>query len=401
MHTPTCPAHEALPTYPREREDYVNPPTTLLGGPPISPLRFIEGSVGWLVTGYHEARQVLSDPRFSAERWRGDDTVQPVPAWIRSNRGNGPGTFMVMDPPYHGYYRSQLTRYFTVKRARELETRIEEIVAGGLDSLEAAGRPADLVQHFALPVPSLVICELLGVSYEERKAFQSVAARIMRQDLNDADYHDVRVSLVEFLDALIKSKRKQPGSDLISELTAHTELSDEEIMGIAAQLLVAGHETTMNMLSLGTFTLLRNPDQTRRLRADPSLIPGAVEELLRYLAILNAFPVRIAQEDAVIGGVTVRAGQSVAVSVPAVNRDPALVDDPDTLDVGRPRSAHLAFGYGIHQCLGQHLARTELVAGYRGLLDRFPGLELAIPMEKVRMRTDMVVYGIHELPVTW
>ncbi|MGX1914122.1 cytochrome P450 [Streptomyces phaeochromogenes] len=401
MKAPTCPAHQDLPSYPREREDYVDPPAVLRGGPPVSPLRFVEGSIGWLVTGYHEARQVLSDPRFSAERWRGDDTVQPIPAWIRSNRGNGPGTFMVMDPPKHGRYRSLLTRYFTVKRARDLQARVEDIVVEGLDTLEAAGHPADLVRHFALPVPSLVICELLGVPYEERRTFQSVAASIMRQDLGEAAYDEARVTLVRFFDALIKSKRQRPGSDLISELTSGTELRNEEIMGIGAQLLVAGHETTMNMLSLGAFTLLRNPEQTRKLRADPSLIPGAVEELLRYLSILNAFPVRIALEDAVIGGATVRAGQSVAISVPTVNRDPALVDDPDTFDVGRPRSAHLAFGYGIHQCLGQHLARTELVAAFRGLLDRFPALELAVPVEKVRMRTDMVVYGVHELPVTW
>jgi cytochrome P450 len=306
-----------------------------------------------------------------------------------------------MDPPYHGYYRSMLTRYFTVRRAREMAGRIEAIVHESLDTLEAAGKPADLVHNFALPLPSIVICEILGVSYEQRQVFQKVAARVMRQDLNDHEYEEVRVALVQFLDQLISSKRKSPGSDLISELTVVPELRNEEIMGIAAQLLVAGHETTMNMLSLGAFMLMRHPEQADLLRADPSRIPDAVEELLRYLSILNAFPVRIALEDVVVGEATIQAGQSVAVSIPAVNRDPALVDDPQLFDVERPPSAHLAFGYGVHQCLGQHLARTELTAGYRGLLERFPRLALAVPVEELRMRSDMVVYGVHELPVTW
>ncbi|MCQ8187431.1 cytochrome P450 [Streptomyces rugosispiralis] len=390
-----------LPSYPKERDDYINPARALLTGPPVSPLRFAGGSTGWLVTGYHEAREVLRDPRFSAERWRGDDTMRPVPESIRRDRSSGAGSFLAMDAPQHGHYRGQLTRYFTVRRMRELEARIEDIVADQLDALEAAGKPADLVRHFALPIPSLVICEMLGVPYEERELFQSVAARLLRQDRTDAEFVAGKTELDTFLGALVEAKRKDPRDDLISLLTAVDEFGDEEIGGIAGLLLIAGHETTTNMLSLGTFALLRDPEQLERLRADESLLPQAVEELLRYLSIVNAFPVRIALEDVVVGDVTVTAGQSVAVSVPAANRDPALVDDPDTLDVGRPRSSHLAFGYGIHQCLGQHLARIELVAGYRGLLRRFPGLRLAVPPEEVRMRSDMVIYGAHELPVTW
>lgn len=390
-----------LPSYQNDRDDYVNPARALLTGPPISPLRFAGGSAGWLVTGYHEAREVLRDSRFSAERWRGDDTMRKIPESIRRERSSGAGSFLGMDAPEHGHYRGQLTRYFTVRRMRELEARVEDIVTNQLDALEAAGKPADLVQHFALPIPSLVICEMLGVPYEEREFFQAIAAQQLRQDRTDEEFIAGKTALDDFLLTLVEAKRKEPQDDLISLLTAVDEFNDEEICGIAGLLLIAGHETTTNMLSLGTFALLRQPEQFERLRADESLLPTAVEELLRYLSIVNAFPVRIALEDVVVGGVTVKAGQSVAVSVPAVNRDPALVDDPGTLDVGRPRSSHLAFGYGIHQCLGQHLARIELVSGYRGLIRRFPGLRLAVPPEEVRMRSDMIIYGAHELPVTW
>ncbi|WAP59835.1 cytochrome P450 [Streptomyces sp. S465] len=404
MNTPMPTTHDDLrdlPSYPNERDDYINPARALLSGPPISPLRFVGGSAGWLVTGYHEAREVLRDPRFSAERWRGDDAMREVPESIRRERSSGAGSFLAMDAPEHGRYRGQLTKYFTVRRMRELEERIEDIVAERLDALEAAGKPADLVRHFALPIPSLVICEMLGVPYEERELFQTVAAQLLRQDRTDEEFVAGRAALQTYLGTLIQAKRKEPRDDLISLLTAVDEFTDEEIAGIAGLLLIAGHETTTNMLSLGTFALLRHPEQLRRLREDESLLPRAVEELLRYLSIVNAFPVRIALEDVVVGGVTITAGQSVAVSIPAVNRDPALVDDPDTLNIERARSSHLAFGYGIHQCLGQHLARIELVAGYRGLIRRFPGLRLAVPPEEVPMRSDMVIYGAHELPVTW
>ncbi|MET7933117.1 cytochrome P450 [Streptomyces sp. NPDC005322] len=401
MNAPMPTAHDDLPSYPRERDDYINPARSLLTGQPVTPLRFVGGSAGWLVTGYHEAREVLLDPRFSAERWRGDDPVRAVPEWVRANKSNGTGSFLFMDAPRHGHYRGLLMRYFTVRRTRELEGRVEAIVSDQLDALEAAGKPADLVRHFAMPIPSLVICEMLGVPYEERATFQSVATQLLRQDRTNEDFIAARATMGAFMGALIEARRKEPRDDLISKLTMVAELTDAEINGIAALLLVAGHETTMNMLSLGVFALLRDPGQLARLRADDSLVPGAVEELLRYLSIVNAFPVRIALEDVVVGGVTVRAGESVAVSVPAANRDEALVKDPDTLDIGRPRSSHLAFGYGIHQCLGQHLARIELAAGYRGLLGRFPGLRLAVAPEEVPMRSDMVIYGAHELPVTW
>lgn len=401
MSAPLTTTDKAPARYPRERADYVDPAPALLDGPAISPLLFAGGSTGWLVTGYEEAKAVLRDQRLSAERWRGDDTLRVMTDEMRERQKSQPGGFLSMDPPEHGRYRSLLTRYFTLRRMRALQPRIERVVEQCLDALEEAGRPADLVRHVALPIPSLVICEMLGAPYEDREVFQTASAQLLHQEATPEEIRAAVTTLDEFIGGLITAKRAVPQDDLISALTSSSDLSDAEILGVARLLLVAGHETTTNMLSLGVFTLLRHPEQMRRLREDDSLLPGAVEEMLRYLSIVNAFPVRTALEDVTVAGVTIRAGQSVAVSIPAVNRDPALVEEPGALDVGRPRSSHLAFGYGIHQCLGQHLARIELVAGYRGLLSRFPGLRLAVAPEEVPMRTDMIIYGAHELPVTW
>jgi cytochrome P450 len=398
---PLSAAEGEAPPYPSRRENFVDPATALITGPAISPLKLVGGSTGWLVTRFSEARQLLRDPRFSAERWRGDDTVRPVPQRVREQRGTGPGSFLSLDPPEHGRYRSLLTGHFTVRRMRALEPRIAQIVSDCLDALAQAGQGADLVRHFALPVPSLVICEMLGVPYAERALFQRASARLLRQDLTEATFAEAMGTLTDFIDGLIKARRVSPGDDLISTLTSGSDLSDDEINGVSRLLLIAGHETTTNMLSLGIFTLLQKPEQMRRLREDGALLPGAVEELLRYLSIVNAFPVRIALKDVSFAGVTVKAGQTVAVSIPAANRDPALTEDPGALDVARPRSSHLAFGYGIHQCLGQHLARLELLVGYRELLARFPGLRLAVPPEEIPMRTDMIIYGAHEMPVAW
>jgi cytochrome P450 len=185
-------------------------------------------------------------------------------------------------------------------------------------------------------------------------------------------------------------------------ITSGADLSDDELVGISMLLLIAGHETTANMLSLGTFALLQHPQQMQRLREQPESMPDAVEELMRYLSIVGSAGLpRVAREDLELAGAQVRAGQTVLISLPAVNRDPALGERPDELDLARERTHHLAFGHGIHQCLGQQLARVEMRIGFRTLLDRFPTLRLATPVEQVPLRTDMSIYGVHELLVAW
>ncbi|GGT42474.1 cytochrome P450 [Nonomuraea spiralis] len=368
---------------------------------PIHSLTYPGGHEGWLVTGYAAARAVLADPRFSSRlenlrwpiAWEGLDPagfVQP------------PGFFMQLDPPDHTRLRRHLSAQFTVRRLKALEPGIERITAQALDAMEAKGAPAELVREFALPVPSLVICELLGVPYADRDRFQHDSATALRVGSTAEEVTAAMASLFGYLYELVGAKRAQPADDLLSGLVSGGELPVEEITGMAMLLLVAGHETTASMLGLGAYALLEHPGQLAALRADPSLWDGAVEELLRHLSVAHLGPLRAAQEDVEIAGRTIRKGQVVTLSIPAANRDPERFDDPETLDVTKPAKAgHLAFGHGIHQCLGHQLARIEMRIAYRALFDRFPHLRLAVPSQEVPMRTDMTIYGVHRLPVSW
>ncbi|MGH8881422.1 MAG: cytochrome P450, partial [Stackebrandtia sp.] len=200
---------------------------------------------------------------------------------------------------------------------------------------------------------------------------------------------------------LVTRKRAEPTDDLLSDLAKDEELSDDELAGMGFLLLIAGHETTANMLALGTFALLEHPEQAALLRADAGLIPNAVEELLRYLSIIHIGARRVAAEDIDLDGRLIKAGDPVVISVAAANRDASKFDDPGELDVTRRTTGHLTFGHGVHQCLGQQLARIEMRIGFESLLRRYPGLRLAVKPSEVPLRTDMAIYGVHELPVTW
>ncbi|QYC40622.1 Cytochrome P450-SU2 [Nonomuraea coxensis DSM 45129] len=369
---------------------------------PVHRLTFADGHLGWLVTGYAAARAVLADPRFSN---RPERMHPPIPGRMELARREGfrlpPGMFLRTDPPEHTRYRRLLTGQFTVRRMKALEPRIAEITEEHLDAMEAAGPPADLVEAFALPIPSLVICELLGVPYEDRARFQEDARILFNLETKAEDALAAVGSTMAYLSDLIGRKRDKPDDDLLSGLVEGGELTDEELTGVGFLLLLAGHETTANMLGLGTYALLTNPAQLAALRDDPSIAETAVEELLRYLTIIHLGPVRSAVEDVEIEGVLIRAGETVALSLPAANRDPERFPGGDTLDVTRPATGHLTFGHGIHQCLGQQLARAEMRIAYPALLRRLPGLRLAVTPEEVPMRSDMSIYGVHRLPVTW
>jgi cytochrome P450 len=377
----------ALPT---TRENPFDPPAALAAAPPISRLRYPDGSLGWLVTDYEAARFVLSDPRFSS---RLDLTRSPIREVTPTTV---PGAFLFMDPPDHTRYRKLLTGQFTLRRTRALEPRITEITEDRLDALASAGQPADLMRLFAQPLASLVICELLGVPYSAHERFEHAAHRMTDPALPEAERDEAGGEVFGLLASVVAEKRVTPGDDLLSGLLS---LSDEEIMGIGVMLLVAGHETTANMLGLGTFALLRHPDQLAMLRADPALVDGAVEELLRHLSIVQYEMNRAALEDVEVAGQLVAKGEPVLVSIPVANRDPVRFPDPDRLDVTRSTSGHLAFGHGVHQCLGQQLARIELKIGFSALLSRFPDLRLA--SEEIPLRTGRGIYGVDALPVMW
>jgi cytochrome P450 len=388
---------------PVDRVDPFDPPAgleQLRAHDPITRLAYPDGHLGWLVTSFALGREILADNRFSRRREL-QHIPRRFPLFNEMREPAPPGMFIHMDPPRHTRYRRLLTGQFTVRRMKLLEPRIAEIAAERLDAMERHGPPVDLVTEFALPIPSLVICELLGVPYADHGKFQHDAHVMLALDSTPEEVLASLISLYEYLHDLVVAKRADPADDLLSGLATDGELTDEELTGIAMLLLLAGHETTANMLGLGTFALLRHPDQLAAVRRDPALVDGAVEELLRYLSIVHIGPTRTALEDVEVGGRLVKSGETVAISIPAANRDPARFTHPGELDVTRPPAGHLAFGYGVHQCLGQQLARAEMRISYPALFNRFPTLRLAVPAEDVPLRSDMAIYGVHRLPVAW
>ncbi|MEU6474758.1 cytochrome P450 [Streptomyces massasporeus] len=370
--------------------------TDLRGREPLSRVANPDGTTGWLVTDYALARKVLSDPRFSARQ-----ELMSSPLTDRAFEPAMPGGFLFMDPPEHTRYRKLLTGQFTVRRMRSLEARVEEVTGHQLARLRAQGPGADLVEHFALPIPSLMICELLGVPYEDHEFFQSRAVAIFRLVQDPQEAAEAYAGLRTYLLDLVRRRRKEPADDILSELVAGGDLSDDELIGMALLLLLAGHETTANMIAMGTFALLSHPGQLALLRRDPSLIDGAVEELLRYLSIMHVGLLRAALEDVELAGCVIGKGDTVTVSVAAANRDPQKFGPSEDLDITRAATGHVAFGHGIHQCLGQQLARIEMRIGINALLREFPGLRLDAEVGEVPVRKDMGVLGVHRLPVSW
>ncbi|MFD0557052.1 cytochrome P450 [Stackebrandtia endophytica] len=389
---------------PYRRETPFDPPTALLAlqDRPLRPMTYQpDGVDGWLVTGHAQARTILADPRFVlGQRFVRSPTELPH-FFVSASEHVPPGFFFFMDPPDHTRLRRKVTSVFTVKGMRRLEPRITEIIEDRLAALRAAGSGADLMHHFALPVPSLVICEMLSVPYADRDAFQRTSGDIFNQALSVDARNASMAELVDYVLGLVPAKRREPGDDLLGSLAADDDLTDAEVAGIGMILLLGGHETTAHMFGLGTFALLEQPDQMDRLRTEPELMPTAVEELLRYLTVAHAGMMRIATEDALIHGQTIRAGQYVTVAPHAANRDPDRYDRATELDVGRNAQGHLAFGHGMHQCVGQQLARVEMRIGFTKLLDAFGDLRLAVPAEEVRMCSDMFIYGVESLPVAW
>ncbi|MET0234899.1 MAG: cytochrome P450, partial [Kibdelosporangium sp.] len=383
------------PRLPVERPSRLDPPAELQARGPLSRLTFADGTAGWLVTTHKLTRAILADPRFSA---RSELRKSPIRENLDAPPAK-PGMFITQDAPEHTHYRRLLTGQFTVRRMNALIPRIQEIANEHADGMRRHGPPVDLVRHFALPIPSLVICEILGVPYADRERFQHDSSRLLSLTSSATEIRASLQSIEDYLLGLVRAKRIQPSDDMLGGLVADTDLADQEIATMGFLLLVAGHETTANMLALGTFTLLTNPDQLALLRSDPGLTDNAVEELLRYLTIVHFGTTRTAIEDVELAGKLIKAGEPIAISLPAANRDPMRFVDGDRLALNGTPTGHVAFGHGIHQCLGQQLARIEMRIGFSTLLRQFPTLQLAIPAEEVPMRDDMAIYGVHELPV--
>ncbi|MCK2237383.1 cytochrome P450 [Crossiella sp. S99.2] len=395
----------AAPPFPMQRQCPFHPPQEIGelrdSATPISRMTFPSGDEGWLLTRHADIRLVLTDPRFTVRNRRFlFSKLQQEPQPIRR------GMLLSMDAPEHPAYRKLLTREFTVRRMQHLRPRIQQIVDEHLDAMAAKGGVVDLVEELALPVPSLVICELLGVPYADRDHFQAVTVDLLRLDTPPERRKAAVDEFDRYLGVLVRTKRLDPGEDLLSDLIARADageelIDDEVLVSFAFLLLVAGHETTANMIGLSTAVLLENPDQLELLRNKPELADKAVEELLRYLTIIHLGLQRSALEDVEIGGHLIKAGEIVALHVSGANFDPALLEDAERLDITRQPVAHLTFGFGPHQCLGQQLARMELRVVFSTLFERFPTLELAAPLAEIPFRSDMAIYGVHKLPVRW
>ncbi|MEU0879723.1 cytochrome P450 [Lentzea sp. NPDC005914] len=369
---------------------------------PLSPMTYPDGHVGWRAHDHATVRAVLADSRFSI---RPDLMHNPfVPGSPGDAPPSPPGAFADHDPPGHTRYRAKLTGQFTVRRMRVLAERLEAITASHLDSFEAQGSPADLVEHFAVPVPGLMICELLGVPYERRAEFQQDAMFLTGFSGEETEAMFAAFErLQQFMLEMVAAKRAHPTDDVLGDLvSAEAEssegaLTDDEMATMGMMLLGGGLDTTTNMLSLGTLELMRSPARVDAMLANPD---AAVEELLRYISLTPA-TARTALADVEIEGTLVREGDTVFVELGSANHDPARYADPDVLDLARGAAGHLAFGHGIHQCIGQHLARIELKIAFPGLFTRFPKLRLAVPESELPRRASLVIGGLERLPVAW
>lgn len=349
----------------------------------------------WLVTGYEEAKAVLSDAKSYS-----NDFANLVGEHGASASHN-PGGLGFADPPEHTRLRKLLTPEFTMRRLSRLTPGINAIIDKQLDGMAAAAGPVDLVEHFALPIPSLVICELLGVPYDDRDDFQRLS--MARFDLfagATASFGAISESLA-YLTDVVKKQRAEPGDGLLGMIIKEhgDDVSDQELAGLADGVLTGGFETTASMLALGALVLLQDQDAFKLVHDDDAAIHGFVEEVLRHLAVVQvAFP-RFARNDTVVGGVQINKGDVVIVSLAGADRDPALGPALEQVDPHRAPTSHLAFGYGVHRCIGAELARMELRAAYPALLRRFPHMRLATPAEDLNYRKVSIVYGLETLPV--
>lgn len=371
---------------------------------PLSRVRIWDGSTPWLITGYEAIRALFGDARASV-----DDRRPGYPHWnegMLATVHKRPRSVFTSDAEEHTRFRRMLSKPFTFRRVEGLRPAVQKITDDHVDAILAGPSPADLVSALALPIPSLVISQLLGVPYEDAGFFQEQAHKGMGRYATAEESAKGATALAKYLAQLVRAKLENPTEDLVSDLAERVkadELSVREAAQLATGVLIAGHETTANMLSLGIVALLDCPEQLALLRDtdDPEVIATAVEELMRYLSIIQTGQRRVAIEDIEVGGEVIRAGEGIILDIPPANWDASAFPDPDRLDLQRSGLPHVGFGYGRHQCVGQQLARMELQIVLHTLLRRIPTLTLAAPVDQLPFKHDTLAYGLYELPVTW
>jgi len=369
--------------------------------------RFADGHLGWITNDYAECKAIMGDPRFVVHPLRplgGDDGgFQEALSGPESA-----GDLLRIDPPQHARVRRMLTSFFTVRRVGERRPTVERIVEERLRVMEEAGPPVDFVQAFALPVPSMVLCDLLGVPSEDRHRFEEPSERL--EPCAGTTLEEKKEAVHDFYDyawSVIEEKRARPGDDVISEVVSKGKLNDDELKGMVLLLFAAGHETTARMFTASVFFLLSDRDRWEATRADPASIEGTVEELLRYLNTVNTDMPRTATEDVEMNGVLIKKGETVAIVTARPSGDVDANPDLCRFDPAHDAGGHLSFGHGRHMCLGQHVARLELQVGLEALMRRFPTLHLAAPVETIGWYADGLAFnpqgliGRDPLPVGW
>ena len=403
------------PLYPFENPTALEPPrewAELREGCPVAPVRMASGDTALLLTRYDDVRALLSDPRFTRELGAEDAAQVGTSEGGAFDRGRGredegTSTGSILSGPGHTRWRRLVGRSFTVKRVMALQPRIAEITHELIDAMVAGGVPADLKAGLGFPLPVYVICELLGVPREDHARFAYWSDTLL--NLTRYQQSEIDAAGREFFAYMVghvQAKRAQPGDDLLSELAAAVDaedgtMSEAELIGTGQGLLIAGHETTANMIGKMVSMLLSSGGRWEQLLADRTLVRGAVEESLRLDANPGFGMPRYVSERTEIGGTVLEAGTTVISSMAAANRDGRAFAGPDEMDLTRSPNPHLAFGAGPHSCIGQSLARIELQTVLTALLDRLPTLELAVPAEELRRREGLIVGGLEEVPVRW
>jgi len=357
------------------------------------------GEPVWVVSRYSDIREAMTDPRVSAD-------ITTFKQHFLEPDADVPLVFARMDDPEHNRLRRMMTSDFTARRVTEMRPHIQELVDGFLQTMVEKGAPADLVRDFALPIPSMVICRLLGVPYADHEFFEVNSAKSLDMSVDEVEASKAAGAVYNYISELLLLKQREPGDDLITRLAQRVEqgeisLATATITGFI--MLQAGHETTASMIALSTLTLLQHPEAFERLSRteDSVVIANVVDELMRYLSVVHSLIDRVVLEDMMIGGQQVRAGDILLMNIPAGNWDPEFTENPDAFDIDRNTRGHVAFGYGVHQCIGLNLARAELQIALSSLARRMPDLRLAVPPEQLEFKSDHAIYGIRELPVAW
>lgn len=367
-------------------------------------VRMPSGMHAWMITDYELARKALADPVLCKNTAGVRETLQKFPNVRAAVSSELTEHMLNSDPPDHTRLRKLVNRAFTMRAVQRLEPRVEQITAELLDAMQAGAPEVDLLDAFAFPLPITVICELLGVPQEDRDAFREWSNVIVAAGNRSAqEVTQVSADMAGYLGGLIAEKRAAPREDLLSDLINASDdddrLSENELLSMVFLLLVAGHETTVNLIGNGVLALLRHPEQQARLHAEPALLPNAVEEFLRYDGPVNIATLRYTSAPWSIGGVPIEEREFVIIPLLDANRDEKRYDSPDTFDITRDAGGHIGFGHGIHFCVGAPLARLEGRVAVGGLLERFPRLTLAREPRRLHWRTSTLIHGLAELPV--